>query len=196
MCFFLLLLLLLLLCTPFSLSQTVTSLTFTHPPLTTPVCFFSRALHLSRRAHSLRCTYSGCKTLTPLSHTVPSFSSHSRKNTSSAIKHNDSVGVGGSHGSISPTRLVTVTGVQTCALPIFHLFPSRKKKKKERKHLQAIHVSTNLSLRVPLFFPSAPSVSLFLIFVRRTERGADNGEGDTCLGRTKRPCQEETEGGR
>ena len=184
MCFFLLLLL--LLCTPFSLSQTVTSLTFTHPPLTTPVCFFSRALHLSRRAHSLRCTYSGCKTLTPLSHTVPSFSSHSRKNTSSAIKHNDSVGggVGGGGGVTAPY------------LPLHPSLPFKKKKKKERKHLQAIHVSTNLSLRVPLFFPSAPSVSLFLIFVRRTERGADNGEGDTCLGRTKRPCQEETEGGR
>ena len=183
MCFFLLLLL--LLCTPFSLSQTVTSLTFTHPPLTTPVCFFSRALHLSRRAHSLRCTYSGCKTLTPLSHTVPSFSSHSRKNTSSAIKHNDSVGVGVGGGAVpapfcplppSPPLKEKQTqdkkkgqrgggvggGVVTAPyLPLHPSLPFKKKKKKKENTCKPF-TSPQIFLSVSLsFFPLPPQSASF-----------------------------------
>lgn len=55
-------------------------------------------------------------------------------NTSSAIKHNDSVGRGG--------------GVTAPHLPLYpSLFPPTPPPK---KHLQAIHVSTNLSLHVTL----------------------------------------------
>lgn len=110
-----------------------------------------------------------------LSSQGPSFQ-HPRfgfSNTLSAIKHNDSVGRGGG-------RALRLT-----------LYPSLFLRENERrKHLQAIRVSTNLSVDI-ILLPLAPSASVQSLHAKTLRRWRWKGEAQPR--RTHVPIRQDTE---